>query len=102
MLNVQDSSSQVATNVRLQSNSHALRMHLHEQVLTKLTDIGLKYSEQFKKIIANNPGYGETLRISIQNQHKMKENGNSSKANQNNSSAAKSTIQLKVDFSNYK
>ncbi len=90
----------VQSNSRLMSSSSAQRVMLHEQSLKKLTEIGPKYTEEFKQIMASNLSYSEALKSAIRNQQKKAtSDSDSSKGNASKGSAS---IQLKVDFSKYK
>lgn len=86
------------SNSRLMSSSSAQRMMLHEQSLKKLTEIGPKYTEEFKQIMASNVSYSEALKSAIRNQQKKATSDGDSR----NASKGSASIQLKVDFSKYK
>lgn len=86
------------SNSRLMSSSSAQRMMLHEQSLKKLTEIGPKYTEEFKQIMASNVSYSEALKSAIRNQQKKATSDSDSK----NANKGTASIQLKVDFSKYK
>lgn len=105
LLNI-ETQQDIVPSTRLMSISSAHKVTLHDHSLQKLTEIGLKYSEEFKQIMSSSPSYSESLKSAIHNQQKKANNGNdisktaanrtSSMANENQS------IKLKVDFSNYK
>lgn len=107
----------VPSGGRFQSTVSAQRVLLHEQALKKLTEIGPKYSSEFKQIMTSNPSYSESLKNAIHSQQKKTNNSSpengTSKAGASHhkdsalqSSSAESSnapsIKLKVDFSNYK
>jgi len=104
LLNV-DQQNETMQNTRLLSSSNNQRIVLHDQSLKKLTEIGPKYSEEFKQIMINNPSYSESLKSAIRSQQK-KANHESDSAKSSLKSASVSnqpaSIQLKVDISKYK
>ena len=97
LLNVEQ--CEVIQDSRLLSSSSAQRVMLHEQSLKKLTEIGPKYSDQFKQIMASNASYSESLKSAIHNQQKKANESDSAKGS---ASKPNASFQLKVDFSKYK
>lgn len=79
------------------SSSAKRKVKLHEEALKKLTDIALKHAEQFKQIVSSNANFSERLKEAVQLQQR-RTNPDSKSA----SLTKNQTIQLKVDFSNYK
>ena len=102
LLNVEQ--CEVIQNSRLLSSSSAQRVLLHEQSLKKLTEIGPKYSEQFKQIMASNASYSESLKCAIRNQQKKATNESDASKGSASKGAptTNASFQLKVDFSKYK
>lgn len=118
LLNVDppSSSTELQTNPRLLSQSHAQKIMIHEHSLKKLTEIGPKYPHEFKQIMNSNTTYSDCLKKAIHHQgrkttttttnlHDTMDNDskmNSSLSQQQRNSNENQTIKLKVDFSNYK
>lgn len=96
-----DQQSEVIQNSRLLSSSTAQRVLLHEQSLKKLTEIGPKYSDEFKQIMASNVSYSESLKSAIRNQQ-QKATSESDASKARNGASSNTSIPLKVDFSKYK
>ena len=98
---------EVIQSSRLLSSSSAQRVMLHEQSLKKLTEIGPKYTEEFKQIMASNASYSESLKSAIRNQQKKAtsdsdKSGAAANNRSNASTAGGPAFQLKVDISKYK
>ena len=120
LLNIEQQSAEVKhtpSNVRLLSSSSAQqRAMLHDHSLKKLTEIGPKYSDEFKQIMASNSNYSENLKSAIRSQQQksianLQQNNvdsvEATKSNKNGSGSSSvnlpnSSFPLKVDFSKYK
>lgn len=100
---------------RLHSSLLSLKMLVHDHSLKKLTEIGPKYPDEFKQIMASNLNYSESLKKAIHHQNRranMSENDSNSLHSRqsekndtskiNNYGLENQTIKLKVDFSNYR